>query len=62
MRDFKVPGIRYLDQGSRADGVGTSNYVMFDDSLIDILRKYGIAGLPAAGVGAGLMQPDNGGM
>jgi hypothetical protein len=31
---------------------GTSNYVVFDDKLIDILKKYGIAGiagLPAAG-------------
>ncbi len=29
----------------------TSNYVMFDDKLIDILKKYGIA-LPGAGVAA----------
>ena len=86
LREAGIPGIKYLDQGSRdlvgatitqtkkgdwevsrkADGSsayfdtraeaerfaqGTNNYVLFDDSIIDILRKYGIAGaasLPAA--------------
>lgn len=28
---------------------GTSNYVVFDDKLIDIIKKYGIAGLLGAG-------------
>jgi hypothetical protein len=42
-----IPGIKYLDQGSRSAGTGTSNYVVFDDKLIDIIRKYGIAGLGA---------------
>lgn len=49
-RDAGIPGIRYLDQGSRAQGQGTSNYVVFSDKIIDILRKYGIAGL---GIGLG---------
>ena len=44
-----IPGIRYLDQGSRGSGQGTSNYVVFDPNLIEILRKYGIAG-PVAGL------------
>jgi hypothetical protein len=35
-----IPGIRFLDQGSRAAGQGTANYVVFDDKLIDILNKY----------------------
>lgn len=49
-----IPGIKYLDQGSRGAGQGSSNYVVFDDKLIDILRKYGLAG--AAGpLGALLM-------
>ena len=44
-----VPGIRYKDQFSRVNsGVGTSNYVIFDDKLISIAKKYGIA-LPVAG-------------
>ena len=29
LRDAGVPGIRYLDQGSRAAGKGTSNFVVF---------------------------------
>jgi hypothetical protein len=95
-RKAGIPGIKYLDQGSRfqpqqvehlqnqisglenllkqrpgdenvmhalegrrqelASMKPTSNYVVFDDKLIDILRKYGIAGLPAGGVAAGAMQ------
>ena len=51
LRDAGIPGIRYLDQGSRAAGDGSRNYVVFDDKLIDILRKYGLAGLTAGGVG-----------
>lgn len=50
LRDAGIPGIKYLDQGSRGSGTGTSNYVVFDDSIISILRKYGL--LPAAGLGA----------
>jgi hypothetical protein len=42
-----VPGIQYLDQGSRAAGEGTRNYVVLNDKMIDVLRKYGWAGLAA---------------
>lgn len=35
-----IPGIRYLDGGSRASGEGTSNHVVFDPATIEILRKY----------------------
>jgi hypothetical protein len=96
-----IPGIKYLDQGSRGSGIGdaiaktygsresalevakqrleavnsgptragaaydrkywqqaidelsnpqTHNYVIFDDKLIDIIKKYGMAGLIAANV------------
>ena len=45
LRDAGIPGIKYLDQGSRAAGEGSRNYVVFDDSLINIIRKYGMAGL-----------------
>lgn len=34
-----VPGVKYLDAGSRMKGEGTSNFVMFDPKLIDILKK-----------------------
>lgn len=36
-----LPGIAYLDQGSRTSGQGTHNYVMFDDKGIKILEKNG---------------------
>jgi hypothetical protein len=48
-----IPGIRYLDAGSRGQGDGTSNYVVFNPDTIAILRKYGIAGLMAGGAAAG---------
>jgi hypothetical protein len=40
LRSAGIPGIQYLDQGSRAAGAGSHNYVMFDPKLIEILRKY----------------------
>lgn len=40
--DSGIPGIRYLDAGSRGAG-GTSNYVVFDDALIEILKRNGVA-------------------
>jgi hypothetical protein len=43
-----IPGIKYLDQGSRGAGQGSSNYVVFNDKLIDILKKYGLAGAMAS--------------
>jgi hypothetical protein len=55
LRDAGIPGIKYLDQGSRGAGGegGTQNYVTFSDDMIDILRKYGLAGLGlTAGAGA----------
>lgn len=42
LRNAGIPGIKYLDQGSRAAGDGSRNYVTFDDSIIEILRKYGL--------------------
>lgn len=52
-----VPGIRYLDQGSRHSGPsGTRNYVMFPgtEDSISILRKYGL--LPATLGAEGLVN------
>lgn len=38
-----IPGIRYLDGGSRAGGAGTSNYVVFpgNEGLLKILERNG---------------------
>ena len=38
-----IPGIRYLDAGSRGAGEGTANYVLFDDALAQILSRNGMA-------------------
>ena len=43
LREAGIPGIKYLDAGSRSAGQGSRNYVVFDDSLVSILKKYGIA-------------------
>jgi hypothetical protein len=39
LRSYGIPGIRYLDQGSRAGGKGTSNFVVFDDSIPKIIGR-----------------------
>ena len=44
LKNAGIPGIKYLDQGSRGAGEGSRNYVVFDDALIDLLRKYAIGG------------------
>ncbi len=49
LRAAGIKGIRYKDAGSRASEGGTHNYVVFDDKIIDILKKYGIAGLALGG-------------
>jgi hypothetical protein len=52
-----IPGIKYRDAGSRGlDGAeGTRNFVVFDENLIEIVRKYGIAGAAAM---LGMSQAD----
>ena len=58
MKDkFGLQGIKYLDADSRAEGEGSHNYVMFDDATIELLRKYGLAGLMAGGGAAAMAQP-----
>lgn len=42
-----IPGVRYLDAGSRGTGEGSRNYVVFDENMIEIVRRYGIAGAAA---------------
>jgi hypothetical protein len=36
-----IPGIRYLDGGSRSKGEGSHNYVIFDETLIKITEENG---------------------
>jgi hypothetical protein len=57
LRGVQIPGSRYLDAGSRAGTVteGTSNYVVNDPGIIDIMKKYGIAAAPAGTIGMGAL-------
>lgn len=53
LRVMGIPGLRYtagaLTPGMK--GVAPQpNYVMFSDNMLKILRKYGVVGIPAAGV------------
>jgi hypothetical protein len=54
-RDAGIPGIRYLDGNSRGVGKGSSNYVVFNDELVKILRKYGMTGV-GFGLGASALS------
>lgn len=44
LREAGIPGIRYLDGGSRAGGAGTSNFVVFpgEESALRILERNGV--------------------
>ena len=44
LKEAGIPGIKYLDAGSRGAGEGTRNYVLFHDDPIEILKKYAKGG------------------
>lgn len=54
LKQAGIPGIKYLDGASRSAGQGSRNFVVFDDALIEIRRKYGFM-LPIMGA-AGFEQ------
>jgi hypothetical protein len=59
LQDKGVKGIKYADAQTRFSPKGkTHNFVIFDDKLIDITRKYGIAPVMASAVLAGTMTPE----
>jgi len=39
LADYGITGVRYLDEGSRSLGKGTSNFVVFEPSNVKILEK-----------------------
>jgi hypothetical protein len=39
LKTLGIPGIRYLDQGSRSGGAGTSNFVVFDPAHMNIIGR-----------------------
>jgi len=52
LKEAGIAGVRYLDQGSRASGEGSRNLAIFDDKLIEILRKYGLLGMAGGAAAA----------
>ena len=59
MKELGVPGIRYLDQGSRGTGKGTSNFVVFpgEEESIKMLE---INGTPEMAAGGPVRMQDGG--
>ncbi|MEN3234736.1 hypothetical protein PUR29_14135 [Methylobacterium ajmalii] len=59
MRAAGIPGVQYMDTGSRGFGGGaqTRQYVTFGDDIVSILRKYGVAGSAGAGGAAAALAP-----
>jgi len=57
LRAAGIPGHRFLDQGSRGQGDGSYNYVIYDDSAVSVLEfeqgKRGSIVLPSGGLGNG---------
>ena len=47
-----IRGVRYFDGGSRDEGEGTRNYVVFDPKHIDIQRRYARGGMAYADGGS----------
>ena len=41
LADAGIPGIKYLDEGSRDAGEGTRNFVVFNDKHVEITHKNG---------------------
>lgn len=59
LQQYGVKGVKYADAQTRFSPKGkTHNYVIFDDKLIDISRKYGIPPAMASAVLAGTMSPE----
>ncbi len=52
LNNWGIPGIRYLDQGSRGAGEGSHNVVVFDPKNLEVIRRYGLAGLMGGGAAA----------
>ena len=57
LRDAGIPGHRFLDGGSRGDGEGSYNYVIYDDAAVSIMEfeqlNRGSIVLPSGGLGNG---------
>ena len=55
LRSMNIPGVRYQDAGSRGAANKTYNYVVNDDRIVEIMRKYGLMGPIGAGIAAKIL-------
>lgn len=63
LKKYGIPGLKYKAAGSRTPGMDEAdidrNYVIFDENIINILRKYGLlAPLVGGGTAAAVMGAD----
>jgi hypothetical protein len=42
LKDKGIAGVKYLDGFSRGAGDGTHNYAIWDDRVLEILKRYGL--------------------
>ena len=54
-----IPGIKYLDRGSRASGEGTRNFVSFDPTRAKILSRNGETAPVNNALSSGVAQPSS---
>jgi hypothetical protein len=58
--DAGVPGVKHFEPIKRADEVPAQNFTVFDDGLVDIIKKYGFAGILAGAAVQAEMGDNNG--
>jgi hypothetical protein len=59
LKDAGIKGVQYADAQTRfGKGPKTKNYVVYDDKLIDITKKYGVSVPIAAYIAEGIMTPE----
>ncbi|WP_045861640.1 hypothetical protein [Teredinibacter purpureus] len=40
LNSIGIPGLKFLDQNSRSNGLGSSNYVVFDENNVSVISRY----------------------
>jgi hypothetical protein len=56
LQGLGIPGVTYSDAGALSAGEGSRNYVVFDDKIVEIMRKYGLMGPIGAGIAAKILE------
>jgi hypothetical protein len=59
LKDAGIKGVQYADAQTRfGKGPKTKNYVVYDDKLIDIVKKYGVSVPIAVYIAEGIITPE----